>query len=492
MKFRISSRQSPLAKIQAYQVGAALQKANPEIEIEYFFRESLGDQNLNEPLWKIPEKGVFTEDFHRDLVQGHTDMVVHSWKDLPTEEKEATFIAATLPRADQRDLLLFKKSSFQRPAIRIFSSSPRRTVNVKEFLPEVFPWKLDSVEFTSVRGNISTRVQKMLENPEVDGLIVAKAALDRLLTDEKFPEAIHFLRTALQSLEWMVLPLSENPNAAAQGALAIEIHRDNRSLMNELAKINCSQSYKCAQREREILKEFGGGCHLAIGASVLERPLGRIEIVKGLTPSGDRVQSKKWIPRKKRPSDLTVSRMEFESTREANERLDLVPMEAAFVSRAEAWRPGLQARWLWAAGLKTWKKLAAKGVWVHGSAEGLGESEEARIDVLCGRPPQWRMLTHEGAAESDDASRTGVYKLNLKLKDQNKDQNWDQLQNQNSSLAWQWKSGSEFLLAFEKFPILAKHFHICGPGRSFEQIKNALGSDEKIFVELNDGFITVV
>jgi hydroxymethylbilane synthase len=133
MRLRISARSSDLAKIQAYRVGEALRNKNPNIEIEFLFRESLGDKNLTDPLWKMPEKGVFTEDFLKDLLNEQTDLVVHSWKDLPTEEKEQTVIAATLPRADQRDLLLFKKSSVGNSNPRLLSSSPRRVYNLDSF-----------------------------------------------------------------------------------------------------------------------------------------------------------------------------------------------------------------------------------------------------------------------------------------------------------------------------------------------------------------------
>jgi hydroxymethylbilane synthase len=480
---KISSRQSPLAQIQAYQVGAALQSVSPGIPIEYFFRQSLGDQNLNEPLWKIPEKGVFTEDFYLDLVDGKTDMVVHSWKDLPTETKEKTQIAATLPRADQRDLLLFKKSSFSRSQVKIFSSSPRRTVNLKEFLPEVLPWNVSSVEFTSVRGNISTRVQKLLENPEIDGLIVAKAALDRLLSDAKFPEAIEFLRAALLKLQWMVLPLSENPNAAAQGALAVEVARNNSSVQQALDQINCKSSYLCAEKEREILKHYGGGCHLAIGVSVLQRPYGRIEIVKGLTPGGERVQSKTLFAKKARPSGVAVSRLEFHSERHLL-KAEIPPADAYFISRAEALTDAKPGSILWTAGLPTWKKLASMGHWVHGSAEGLGESENPQVEILAGSILKWAFLSHDEADfnPQDRKERVGTYHLDLSLRSQNL----------GDGKLWQWKSGSEFQLALEKFPALREHEHICGPGRSFEKISQLLGTAEKIYVELNDGFVTTV
>ena len=63
MRVTIASRRSDLARIQAVQVGEALRAAHPQIKINYSFHESLGDKNLNDPLWKMPEKGVFTQDF---------------------------------------------------------------------------------------------------------------------------------------------------------------------------------------------------------------------------------------------------------------------------------------------------------------------------------------------------------------------------------------------------------------------------------------------
>ena len=184
MLLRISARQSDLARLQARLVGRALQEKVPHLQIEFQFRESLGDKNLQDPLWKMPEKGVFTEDFYQDLIQEKTDLVVHSWKDLPTDEKPDTRIQATLPRADARDLLLLKKEwNRDLGALKIFSSSPRRAHNLRDFLPQVLPnFKSGrAIIFENVRGNIPTRVRKLVESDDVHGLIVAKAALDRLL-----------------------------------------------------------------------------------------------------------------------------------------------------------------------------------------------------------------------------------------------------------------------------------------------------------------------
>ena len=62
----------------------------------------------------MPEMGVFTSDIREELLSGKGDIAVHSWKDLPVELEEGTEIAATIKRADPRDVLIFKKDSFQK------------------------------------------------------------------------------------------------------------------------------------------------------------------------------------------------------------------------------------------------------------------------------------------------------------------------------------------------------------------------------------------
>src|SRR5216110_2809021 len=109
MRVTIASRRSDLARIQTYQVGKTLRAVHPQIEINYSFHESLGDKNLTDPLWKMPEKGVFTQDFREGLLRGDFDLVVHSWKDLAIEDNPETEIVATLRRADQRDLLIVRQ-----------------------------------------------------------------------------------------------------------------------------------------------------------------------------------------------------------------------------------------------------------------------------------------------------------------------------------------------------------------------------------------------
>jgi hydroxymethylbilane synthase len=263
MCLTIASRRSELARIQAYQVGDALQTVHPQLEIKYSFHESLGDRNQNDPLWQMPEKGVFTQDFREGLLKGDFDLVVHSWKDLAIADDLETEIVATLPRADSRDLLLVRADRWpeveRTGAMSILTSSPRRAYNLDSFLRSALPARLTDLNFINVRGNVPTRVRKLFQT-EVEGLIVAKAALDRLLEakQEEFAATQTELRVALSRSRWMVLPLSANPAAPAQGALAIEIVRQRNDVRELIAPINCVDTFAAVVREREILRGYGG------------------------------------------------------------------------------------------------------------------------------------------------------------------------------------------------------------------------------------------
>lgn len=470
MRLKISARKSDLARLQALMVGEALQEKHPHLKIEYRFKESLGDKNLTDPLWKIPEKGVFTEDFHGELINQETDLVVHSWKDLPTEPKNETLIAATLPRADQRDLLLLKKSHFAKindaKALRVFSSSPRRAYNLMDFFKSHLPFDLQDVRFENVRGNIPTRIRKLYESTEVDGLIVAKAALDRLLTapHAEFADVQVQLRQHLSEMNWAVLPLSINPNAAAQGALAIEILKGRADIEALVKTIHDEDTFVCAQKEREILASFGGGCHQKIGVAVLRRSYGDITYLRGLTDSGQVLQERTL--KTDAAICCTEDKLWAEGAETERSPLPLSPLpsdiNALYVTRKEAWPEGFSySGYIWAAGLKTWQSLAQKGIWVHGCAEGLGEEEAARIEVLAGRSLKWAKLSHDDGFVSAEMPLIATYSAKISM-------DVSTLQNKDSFF---WNSGSQFLYAATAAPEILTKYHACGPGNTAKVIR---------------------
>lgn len=468
MRIKIAARRSDLARLQAYLVGEALQKAEPSLEISYEFKESLGDKNLNDPLWKMPQKGVFTEDFTADLVNQRVDLVVHSWKDLPYEESPQTEIAATLPRADVRDLLLFKKSSRPRLAsatqLRIFSSSPRRSYNLTPFLQHFLPAPEKKVEFLPVRGNILTRLRKMIESPEVDALVLAKAALDRLLLARptEFQDGQKQIREILSQCDWMVLPLSRNPAAPSQGALAVEILRSRPELRELLQKINHRETFADVLEERKLAASYGGGCHQKIGATVITRPMGQILFLRGETDAGQILNERRRLQVGMAPESLWTESSSGFFKKEKRKVEVPAACNALYVSHAAAWVPGSEAsRVVWTAGLSTWKSLALQGVWVNGSSEGLGEDDDLRLDALAPNL-RWAKLAHTEAVESSEKLLIPSYELIAKTDIPLIDE---------SFAAYYWRSASLFRWAVARQPALLKKKHYCGPGHTLSEIK---------------------
>ena len=471
MRITIAARRSELARIQAYLVGGALRKAHPHVCVAYSFHESLGDRNQTDPLWQMPEKGVFTQDLREGLIAGQFDLAVHSWKDLAIEEDRKTEIVATLPRADMRDVLLVRRDRWEdidrTGRLRILTSSPRRSYNLEAFLPQVLPAKLEGLEFVPVRGNVPTRVRKMWQ-PDTDGLIVAKAALDRLLEAEQveFADTSAELRRALSQCLWMVLPLCANPAAPGQGALAIEAKRERHDLQELLASINCVETFQAAMREREILRDFGGGCHQKIGVSVLHRAYGEIISLRGLAEDGSVLSNYSLYSSRPQPRKVFREQMwplePSEADWFAREKLQVTLPDRAvafWIAKAEALSNDVQimpSQIVWVSGVQTWRRLAQRGVWVNGCAESLGEQEDPQIDTLAGYPREWFKLTHAASCADNGMQTLATYRLIPK-------QDHPQLNNKTHFF---WSSGSGFERALALNPWLKQMTHCCGPGNT--------------------------
>ena len=80
----IGSRESRLAVIQSEQVQAWIQKAHPELSVQILTMKTTGDIILNQALEKVGGKGLFVKELDRALVDGRSDLSVHSLKDVGT------------------------------------------------------------------------------------------------------------------------------------------------------------------------------------------------------------------------------------------------------------------------------------------------------------------------------------------------------------------------------------------------------------------------
>jgi len=481
MRVRVISRSSDLALLQAKMVGKAIGDAFPHAAVEYLLKSSKGDREASILLWQATDKGLFTTDISEALVNGDADIAVHSWKDLPVAAFPGTLVAGTLERADPRDVLLVRPDAIRaRPAtFRVLTSSPRRTWQLQTSVAPLLPWAVDSVDAVPVRGNILTRL-KNLASSDVHGLVVAKAALDRLLAYDQDSAARDAVRAMVNAHRWMVLPLKEFPTAPAQGALALEVAANRHDIRAMVDAISHAPTRTAVETERAVLTAHGGGCHEAIGATVLVRTYGVVRSTRGRLPNGDEFEQ--WTltsssaPPPQAGSDALWPRPD------ERDQAQRTPVAASWPADVDGWWVAradavpddavlTPEQLVWAAGSRTWRRLAARGIWVNGCADGLGDAEAPALEQLAGRTVQWRRLSH---TSSDDPDAVPTYTVHVPLPE-----------DLASRTHFYWTSGSLFLDALNRYPAIRSGWHGCGPGRTSRVVQDALGSDGRISIWLD-------
>lgn len=445
----------------------------PDLKIEHIYKKTLGDEDLNTPLNKMPDIGVFTNDIRNDLLNKVADIAVHSWKDLPVDLEEGTEIVGTLDRADMRDMIFLKKESIGKKDLTILSSSPRRERNLSSFLPSALPFKAQ-IKFKDVRGNIHTRLTKLIEGSE-DGLVVAKAAIDRFMNNisEEFESDRKSILAMQTKLNWMVLPLSQNPCAAAQGALAIEAREEDEVVKEIIANISNNEIFDSVEIERTILKSYGGGCHQKIGVSHEILETGKLLTVKGETEDGEELSERSfnnnkedyfhslndsnYFPRNKGEQRFFERKPRLDSL----EALKKIKNKGIYVSRSNAIESSNlldDSNIVWTSGVDTWKSLALKGYWVNGTSDSLGENnspEESLFEEI-----SWLKVTHKDNLDKDKEVLVS-YELNpLDVSERLLECDY-----------FYWMSASSFGLAIEKYPELKDRNHACGLGQTFKFIE---------------------
>lgn len=240
----VGSRGSRLALIQAEYVVAGLKNICPEREFEIKKIVTGGDRNRNLRLERLDSIGVFTKELEEALMDGRIDLAVHSLKDMPTIIPDRLYLAAVLERADPRDVLISRGERLDelRPGSRIGTGSPRRSIQLSRYRPDL--------EARSIRGNIDTRLKK-IQSGEVDGVILAAAAMIRLGWQVRITQ---------------YLAVEDFLPAVGQGAVAIEMRRNDNHLKECISQINHLPTWQCITAERVFLSTLGGGCRAPIAA----------------------------------------------------------------------------------------------------------------------------------------------------------------------------------------------------------------------------------
>jgi hydroxymethylbilane synthase len=243
-KVRIGTRGSQLALYQTNLVAQSLKKDHPELEVEAVTIKTTGDKILDSPLSKIGDKGLFTREIERAILDGQIDFAVHSLKDLPTELPSGLKIAALGTREDVRDALIAQDG------MRLLELPKGSTVATGSLRRRSQLLHLRSdLNLVDIRGNLNTRLRK-LEKEGYAGMILAYAGIKRLGAADKVTEILEPEK---------MLP------AVGQGIIAAEARGDDKDMFELLKDFNDTDSWSAAIAERAFMRRLEGGCQVPIG-----------------------------------------------------------------------------------------------------------------------------------------------------------------------------------------------------------------------------------
>lgn len=156
-----------------------------------------------------------------------------------------------LKREDPRDVLVMKTGlpynglADLPPGSVVGTSSVRRSAQLARRYPHL--------KIQDVRGNIGTRLAKLdAEDSPFACIILAAAGLHRVGLQDRITQY-------LDSKTGGML------HAVGQGALGIEIRREDRRMREMLARIGHDETTFAALAERSLLRTLEGGCSAPLG-----------------------------------------------------------------------------------------------------------------------------------------------------------------------------------------------------------------------------------
>jgi hydroxymethylbilane synthase len=242
---KIGTRGSLLAKTQSTWVKNQIEAEHPDVTVELVIIVTKGDKILDVPLAKVGGKGLFVKEIEEALLRKDVDLAVHSMKDVPSELPEELHLGIIPKRENPHDAFISNKyaalTDLPQGSV-VGTSSLRRRSQLAALRPDL--------EIVDLRGNLDTRLRK-LDEGQFQAIILAAAGLNRLGMS---PRATGYFNAK------EMLP------AVGQGALGIELRKDDAELLAGLQFFNDDKTTIAVTAERAFLHRLEGGCQVPIGA----------------------------------------------------------------------------------------------------------------------------------------------------------------------------------------------------------------------------------
>lgn len=254
---RIGTRGSELALRQTQIFIDALHETMPDLPTETVIIQTAGDQRTDLPLCRVnratgtADKGVFVATIEEALARGEIDCAVHSCKDMPGVLDERMALAAVLPREDVGEALVVRPGACMHSPT-IGTASVRRVHLAQAF------WS-GRARTINLRGNVQTRLRKLVETPGLDAILLARAGLNRLGYAGR--NSVEVQGTVLSIVD---LSCDAFMPALCQGAIVVETRRDDAAVYEIVRRVNHAPSELTIRAERAFLAALEADCSVPV------------------------------------------------------------------------------------------------------------------------------------------------------------------------------------------------------------------------------------
>lgn len=211
----VGARSSPLSRRQVEEVYEELRLIHPHVHFRPLFVESRGDLDKKTSLRSLDKTDFFTREIDQMLLKKECRIAIHSAKDLPQPLPQGLVLAGLTKGLDPSDaLVLREQETFPEEGV-VATSSERREESVRCLFPQA--------RFVDIRGTIQERLAQLYLPQNIDGVVIAEAALIRL---------------GLTGLNRIRLP---GETAPLQGKLAIIARADDGEMLDLFSSLDSRQ-----------------------------------------------------------------------------------------------------------------------------------------------------------------------------------------------------------------------------------------------------------
>ncbi len=250
---KIGTRTSALALAQSALVRQALIVAHPEYDFKLIPAVTTGDYRRDKLNLQVEDKKQWVIEIERMLLDREIELAIHSAKDVPLNIESGTALKTVLARESALDLVCYRKVEGLKVIAHISELPLRARVGTssKRRAAQLLSLRSD-LQVVPLRGNVTTRIEKLTTGNEFDAIVIASAGVNRL---------------NIVGVNKFELDIEQMIPAVGQGQLLAQYISTTEEIMHLLEAVSFKQDQLRYDVERLVIEALGADCHSCVGVN---------------------------------------------------------------------------------------------------------------------------------------------------------------------------------------------------------------------------------